>query len=96
VGAFDLERVQERIVQPADPPAQIEPIRLQGRPRVASQETGNRVHDPLTNRVRLDQHELPDNLAGMGGGGIHDGSPSLLMEIPGARTPPLSSRYVDS
>lgn len=41
-------------------------------------------------RVRLYQHELSNDFAGVGGRGVHGGSP-LLMEIPRTRTLQMAS-----
>ena len=41
-------------------------------------------------RVRLDQHELSNDFAGVGDRGVHGGSP-LLMEIPRTRTLQMAS-----
>jgi hypothetical protein len=40
------------------------------------------VLDALSDRIDIDQHKLAEDFTGMGGGGVHDGSPSLVMENP--------------
>jgi len=77
VGTLDCERVEERSVEPADPAAQIETVRLERGARVFGQETGDGVLDPSADRVVVDQHELADDFTRVAGDGIHDGSPSM-------------------
>ena len=81
---------EERYVEPADPSAQIEPVCLEGGAGVAGEQAGNCVLDASTDRVRLDQHELSNDFAGVDGRGVPGGSP-LLMEIPRTRTLQMAS-----
>jgi hypothetical protein len=92
VSALDDERIEASGVKPTDPPAQVEPVRLERRTGVAGQESGDGMLDALLDRVGLDQDELADDFTGMDGGGVHGSSPSLVMENPRARTRPASSR----
>jgi hypothetical protein len=62
VSALDDERVEECGVEPGDPAAQIEPIRLECRAGVSGEVAGDGVLDALTDRVGFDQHKLADDL----------------------------------
>jgi hypothetical protein len=92
VSTLDGKRIEASGVDPAGPVTQIEAIRLERGARVAGQEPADGVLDALADRVDIDQYELVDDFTGMSGGGVHGGSPWLLMENPGAHPSAAPSR----
>jgi hypothetical protein len=79
MGALGGERVETGGVEPADPLTQVESLRVEGRARVAREEPANGLLGTVTNWVDIDQQELAHDFTDMGGG-VHESSPSLLME----------------
>ncbi len=61
MGTLNDEGIEECGVEPTNPSAQIESVRLKDCSGVAGQEAGDGVPDALADRVGLDQDELTND-----------------------------------
>lgn len=67
MGTLHGEDLEAGGVEPRDPLAEIEPVRLQGGAGVAGQESGDGLLHPLEDGVDVDHDELADDFTGIGG-----------------------------